>query len=245
MGKVDCAVILAAGLGSRIASFSKDLPKGFIPIDGTPIIERSIDNLLSTGIRQIVIGTGYKSEAYESLASKYPLIECKRNDQYATTGSMYTLHNLRELVKGDFLLLESDLLYDKAGLEAILTNSKENVILASGPTGSRDEVFIEVDDNFKLKGMSKDKTILGSVYGELTGISKISQTAFAAMNDYARNSFIEIPGLDYEYALVGIRGQENIYVHKIDDYIWCEIDDEQHLARAEKMIYPKIMSGKE
>jgi 2-aminoethylphosphonate-pyruvate transaminase len=153
---------------------------------------------------------------------------------------MYTLHNLRALVKGDFLLLESDLLYDKTGLEILQADLKENVILASGPTGSRDEVFIEVDEEYKLVDMSKDKARLGSVYGELTGISKISQTAFSTMNKFAENTFTKTPGLDYEYALVGIRKQESIYVHQVNDYAWCEIDDEQHLERAEKNIYPKI-----
>ncbi len=240
MTKVTSAVILAAGLGSRLPSFSKNLPKGFLPIDGVPIIERSIRNLINAGIEKIIIGTGYKSEAYENLMTNFPEIVCKRNMQYSSTGSMFTLYNLRNLVSEDFLLLESDLLYDKAGLESILNHPNKNIILVSGRTGAGDEVFIEVDDDRNLVSMSKNEVELGPVYGELTGISKISQSTFRTMNQYAEQNFDKSPGLDYEYALVGISNIETIYGHKIEDYAWCEIDDQHHLNRAQKVVWPRI-----
>ena len=39
------AVILAAGMGSRLKSLTKKIPKPFLNIDGKPLIIRSLDNL--------------------------------------------------------------------------------------------------------------------------------------------------------------------------------------------------------
>ena len=50
------AVILAAGLGSRIKEFSILKPKGFIEINGVSLIERSIKILIDEGISKIYIG---------------------------------------------------------------------------------------------------------------------------------------------------------------------------------------------
>lgn len=110
---IKTAVILAAGMGTRLGERTKNQPKGFLMLDEKPIVEQSICKLLEMGIEKIVIGTGYLAEAYERLATRYPQITCVRNDEYEKTGSMYTLYNLKDHISDDFLLLESDLIYEK------------------------------------------------------------------------------------------------------------------------------------
>ena len=88
--------------------------------------------------------------------------------------------------------------------------------------------------------MSKKKKELNAIYAELTGITKISAGTFKKMCRFAENEFEKNPRLDYEYALVGISKETRVFVKKIDDYAWCEIDDEDHLKRAIEIIYPMI-----
>ncbi|MBN4049059.1 NTP transferase domain-containing protein [archaeon AH-315-M20] len=54
------AIILAAGIGVRLNSITKNLPKAFIPIDGKPLIEHSLDNLKNAGIKEVIFIIGYK-----------------------------------------------------------------------------------------------------------------------------------------------------------------------------------------
>jgi len=239
---IKTAVILGAGLGSRLGELNKNKPKGFLEIDQISIIEMSINKLLQAGIDKIFIGTGYQSQLYEQLALKYPQIKCIYNENYKITGSMCTLYNLRDYVLEDFILLESDLLYDIAGLQILIHHNMTDVILASELSSSRDEVFIETDLNNSLINMSKNIEKLGPVDCELVGISKLSYETFKDMCDYAETFFESNPGLDYEYVLVGIAKEKGIHVNKIKDYTWCEIDDEKHLHRAINEIYPKIKS---
>src|SRR5262245_49621406 len=132
MTRVNTAVILAAGMGTRLKGHTKERPKGFLEIDGDTLIERSIKHLVDHGITSIIIGTGYFHEHFDKLKKKFPGIITKRNGDYAVTGSMYTLFVIHELIKGPFLLLESDLLYDPASLNHLLSDSRTDIILASG-----------------------------------------------------------------------------------------------------------------
>lgn len=237
---ITTGVILAAGLGSRLADRTKEKPKGFIEVEGKSLIERSISNLLAAGIQKIIIGTGYLHEHFDSLREKYP-IETLRNEDFSITGSMYTLYVLRHLIDGPFLLLESDLLYEDHAIDYLVKDPLENVILASGPTNSGDEVFIEASHQNELQHMSKDRGILKHISGELVGITKLSVTALNAMSSFAEGEYKK--GnlvMHYEDALVGIAKHHQVYVKVIDDLVWCEIDDENHLSRALNIIYPKI-----
>ena len=234
------AVIMAAGMGTRLEEKTKDMPKGFLKIGHIPIIEQSIIKLLNVGIEKIVIGTGYLSEHFERLLPFYP-VELVKSEKYATTSSMYTLYNMKDSIDDDFLLLESDLLYDQKGLNYLLEAKEKDVILASGKTESGDEVYIETDVNSYLVNMSKNISKLGTVSGELVGITKVSHQTFQEMCTYAEKAFDSDPLIDYETVLVGISKELNYSVKVIEDYSWCEIDDANHLKRANEIIYPAIV----
>ena len=74
MTAIHTAVILAAGMGTRLKGYTQDQPKGFLKVDGQSLIERSIGNLLSHGVTNIIIGTGYFHEHFDELRSQYPVL---------------------------------------------------------------------------------------------------------------------------------------------------------------------------
>jgi 2-aminoethylphosphonate-pyruvate transaminase len=242
MTRLDTAVILAAGMGTRLKGHTQEQPKGFLEIDGDSLIERSIKHLLDYGISSIVIGTGYFHEHFDELKNKFPGITTLRNVDYATTGSMYTLYVVRDLVKGPFLLLESDLLYDPAALNYLLADVRPDIILASGKTNSGDEVYIQHSKDGLLENMSKDRSQLKHISGELVGISKISPALLMKMVTFAGAYFSKGSRMmNYEDALVGASIEHAIFIKLVEDLAWCEIDDEGHLQRAINFVYPKIL----
>lgn len=229
-------MILAAGRGTRLQGTFSELPKGFLPLGGVPIVERSIQKLIAHGISRIVIGTGHLSEAYEALAARYPEIECVRNPAYATTGSMQTLANLRPHLDRDFLLLESDLIYEARSLDTLLDDPRSDVVLASGRTQSGDEVYIEADEADRLIAVSKKAGDLGAIHSELVGISKVSLKTFRALCVATAGQ----PKLEYEQGLAAFSRSYPVYVRKVDDLAWSEIDDGNHLQRALATVFPEI-----
>jgi 2-aminoethylphosphonate-pyruvate transaminase len=120
----------------------------------------------------------------------------------------------------------------------LIYKKNSDAILASGKTNSNDEVYIQADKNNNLIAMSKDNTQLENIYGELVGISKISHNRYTEMCfEYEKHSNEKI---DYEYIMVQTAKKNPFFVKKIQDLVWCEIDDESHLNRALESILPKI-----
>ncbi len=236
------AVILAAGLGVRLKQRTEAQPKGLIKVGGHSLIDRSLSLLRQAGIEKVFIGTGYLSEFYEHMSESEASISCIKSDRYKTTGSMYTLYNMRDLLNEDFLLLESDLLYERNALAHLLNDTAADIILGSGKTYSGDEVYLQTDKANALEKVSKNAADLDSINAELVGISKVSMERFQHMNHCFEQVMHENPKTDYEYVMAMSSALQPFRVKKIDDLAWCEIDDENHLERAVNLVYPKIQA---
>ncbi|MDR1243676.1 MAG: 2-aminoethylphosphonate--pyruvate transaminase [Endomicrobium sp.] len=240
------AVILAAGIGNRLKEKTKNMPKGFLEFDGIPIVEWSIQKLLGIGIEKIIIGTGHCHSMYDNLIKKYPLIKTVYNGAYKETGSMETLCVCAKEITSDFLLLESDLIYDNIGLSVLVNDVHRDVVLASGETNSGDEVYLQTyfsDKERVLQDLSKDKTKISCKHEELVGITKLSQKVLSLVCNYEKENKNTIFKLDYEQAMVFVSKSIPIYVHKIENYLWGEIDDICHLEMAKTFIFPKIIES--
>jgi len=257
MGKIKTAVILAAGMGSRLQDVTNDmLPKGLMKINGKSLVERSIEKLRSLGIERIYIVTGHLHEFYDELAKENKYIETRKNRKYKATGSMTSLSILEDELKEDFLLLESDLIYEVYGLIKVINYEKDDCILLSGKTNSGDECYVEVrDDN--LYKISKNIQEIDQVYGELVGISKISLELYKEMlkqykdfnnkiNDYKNeDNFFKSKNktakkYDYEDAIFDAAQKRKVGYLKIENLVWGEIDDKNHLERIKTVVLPKL-----
>jgi 2-aminoethylphosphonate-pyruvate transaminase len=238
---IHTAVILAAGLGTRFGKRTEKIPKGFIPAGGKPMVIRSIETLLSCGITRIIIGTGFGKEVYEALSDKYPGIECEFSPRYAETNSMYTLYNCRNIIgDDDFLLLESDIIYNKSAITALLEDAHPDIMLITPVTKFQDQYYVAHDSTGRLINCSTDKTAIDA-QGELVGIHKLSSEFYKSMcQDYA-SKVEKFPKLGYEYELLHM-SQHRIPLHVLNSRQtkWYEIDDEADLNYAEKHIVPYL-----
>ena len=236
---IKTAVIMAAGLGSRFGHYTESIPKGFIEVAGVPMIERSIQTLIKCGIERIVIGTGYKKEAYEALKKTYPIIETCFSPRYAETNSMYTLYNMRELIgNDDFLLLESDLIFDQRAITCLMENQHDDVLLVSPITKFQDQYYVAADQDGVLTNCSVHREEIEPV-GEFVGIHKLSHEFFTKMCADYTLVVDQKPKLGYEYELLHMsQSISPLYVLVANDIKWYEIDDESDLLYAEEHIAP-------
>ena len=238
---IKTAVIMAAGMGPRFGQYTEKIPKGFVACGGISMVERSIQTLIACGIERIIIGTGYHKERYEALREQYPQIECVFSPRYAETNSMYTLYNCREAIGGDdFLLLESDLVFERRAITTLLENEHPTIMLITPVTKFQDQYYVEYDANHQLTMCSTDKTQL-EAKGELVGIHKLSNAFYRDMcADYAQK-VDQLPKLGYEYELLTMaQGGADVYVQNEAGLYWYEIDDPDDLAYAEKNILPHL-----
>lgn len=234
---VNTAVIMAAGLGTRFGQQTELKPKGFIPFKGTPMVERSIKTLVECGVDKIIIGTGYHKEYYEALKEKYHQIECVFSPRYAETNSMYTLWNCREAVgDDDFLLLESDLVFEKKAITSLQECPFDSAMLITPVTKFQDQYYVEMNSKSELTDCSTDGTKI-DYSGELVGIHKISNGFYKIMCDDYSKIVKEKPKLGYEFELLSVSQKiKPMNVLKINGLQWYEIDDEHDLKFAEENI---------
>ena len=230
------AIILAAGMGVRLKELNRGVPKGFISLgNDKPIIEHSIDALLACGIKDIIIVTGFMDKHYENLRSRYPQIKTVRNEKYSETGTMYSLWCARNLVNTDFILLESDLIYEIRAIKELLESTSENSILISEKTDAGDEVYVGADDNW-VKQISKDRNTLSSIVGEFIGISKLSYDFYLKLIQIAEVGFDSNLLISYDMdCFVAVAEINHLGFLKIEKLLWAEIDDVSQLNKAKKV----------
>lgn len=235
--KPEIAVIMAAGKGTRFGSLTAEMPKGFIPFKGKPMVIRSVEALIDAGIKEIIIGTGYHREHYERLAELFPEVKTVFSPRFADTNSMETLYRCREAIAGrPFLLLESDIVYDISALKTLIDDPHPDIMLITPVTKFQDQYYVEADSSGNLAGCSTDKSEV-SPSGELVGIHKISPGFYKAMTDSYFQTMDEEPKLGYEFQILRTaKSYCPMHVLNMPRLQWYEIDDTSDLAYAEKNI---------
>ena len=228
-------------MGTRFGKYTELIPKGFVECGGKPMVIRSIETLIECGIERIIIGTGYHRERYEALTEIYPQVECVFSPRYAETNSMYTLFNSRDAIgNADFLLLESDLVFEKKAITSLLECPEPDIMLISPVTKFQDQYYVEYDAEHRLTRCSTKENELDAK-GELVGIHKLSSPFYKAMcEDYAAKAD-KLPKLGYEYELLTMsQEKKKVYVLRVDGLKWYEIDDADDLAYAEEHVAPYL-----
>lgn len=222
------AVILAAGRGTRLGL---DVPKGLLTLEGQQLVPRSIAILRSCGIRRIIVVTGFAASRYEQAIGAEPDVVLVHNHRFSA-GSLSSLLVASPLIDDEFLLLESDLIYESRSLSSLLDHPAHNLVLATSSPEAGDEVWLQTRGDL-LTAVSKDRTSLEDPHAVLVGITKVSRQLLDAM------AVVGGPALEYEHALVAAAATVPVEV-TFTDVVWAEIDDATHLARAREVVVPRL-----
>ncbi len=236
------AVLLAAGVGSRLGTLAGVLPKGLIEVGGESLVGRSLRLLRERGVTRCVLVTGYRAEAYREAFGSLPGVEFAHNPDYAQTGTMASLACALARVDGPCLLLESDLYYEARALDALLAFPHADAILASQATGAGDEVFLEAKDGLVVR-LSKQRDAIGEVAGELVGLSRISHALGRRLLELNRERCLASghDRLSYDTDLLdAVAREREIWLLRVPDLLWSELDDARHWQRLQREIAPAI-----
>jgi histidinol-phosphate/aromatic aminotransferase/cobyric acid decarboxylase-like protein/choline kinase len=128
------AVILAAGYGNRTRPLTDTRHKTLLEVGGRTIIGRIIDGLLATGVRHILVVTGYRAEELEAhLKTHHPEADFQfvRNPRYGETNNIFSPALAFEHLQldEDLLLIESDLVCEASVFARIAASPHPNVAL--------------------------------------------------------------------------------------------------------------------
>ena len=170
------AIILAAGIGSRLKEYTRDVAKCMVGVNAKSLVERTIEILSHNGIQRLVIVTGYKADALQDLvSSKFSAanlngmkIEYVNNPLFDKTNNIYSLYLAKDtLLSGETLLLESDLIFTPSIIEDVVNNVAGNVAVVSKYEEWMDGTCVTLSGDKILQFISKksfDKAQSSSYY---------------------------------------------------------------------------------
>lgn len=197
--KVERAIFMAAGLGSRAVPFTYDEPKGMLPIHGQPMVERLIEQLQAVGINEIWLVTGYLREGYASLA-QYG-VQFLDNPLYERYNNIGTVHRARQLMDRNLYLLCVDSYLETNIFHQYEYRSWYAAPYMAGPTG---EWCMHLDADDRIGGVTiggaDAYVMMGPIYMDATFAQ---QLAGHIADDYGK------PGNDNFY-------WEDVYLQHLD-----------------------------
>ncbi len=132
-------VILAAGTGTRISVWNKEVPKPLIPLCGMPLIERTIRTAASAGFSDFVVVTGYRGEeirTYLGDGGRWGVrIRFAENPDWTKSNGISVLKAKPQIEGDEFVLLMADHVVDAVAFDRVrdVTLGDQDLILLTDP----------------------------------------------------------------------------------------------------------------
>ena len=125
------AIILAAGVGSRMGAITRDFPKCLLEVQGGSILDTQVRAFRENDIEEIHIVLGHKAELVREVAEPLGLI-CWKNERYASTGMLESLYSAWDALEGDVIVSYGDT-FLRPRVVGELVNSDAQLGLAAAP----------------------------------------------------------------------------------------------------------------
>lgn len=147
---------MAAGMGRRLGELTNDNTKCMLEVNGTRLINRTLDAIAAVGIKRAILVVGYKAENVKKwVGQSYNGIEIVyvENPIYDQTNNIYSLFLAKEhLLNDDTILLESDLIFEPCVLSRIIDEPYPNLALVDKYESWMDGTVVTLDERLKIKG---------------------------------------------------------------------------------------------
>ncbi|MBE6447950.1 MAG: HAD-IIA family hydrolase [Alphaproteobacteria bacterium] len=240
------AIILAAGIGSRLYPITQEMPKSLVKVNGREILDYQIQGYIKSGIKEenIFIVTGYKHKMMvEYLQNNYPKVQEIYSPDYLTTNNMYSLYlGLNKINEVGFNNLQylfinnADCLYDEVLMNEFVNSEFQNAIACDVGSYIEESMKVVVRDDNSLVNIAK--TISAEEgYGVSVDLYKYSSQTVSRLYDIVKD-FIEVKkDLKQwtEVAFPELFKTEKVLPFDIKGKKWVEVDNNDDLLLADKL----------
>ena len=238
------AIILAAGVGRRMALVTDSMPKCLMPFGGRSLLAWYLDGLQCVGITNVSIVVGYRKEQImKEAAAVAPSISIQwiTNEEFRR-GSIYSLWVARTEFDDDVLVMDADILFPTVFLTCLLESTHPNAVLVDQYVKQRDEERMVMVRDGRVVALTKTPPVGAVPHGEGIGFLKVAASNTGYISDALR-PYISSGNLDIEYedALGAFFDRVEIRYEEIGGLPWIEIDCVADRDRAEADVLPSIV----
>jgi histidinol-phosphate/aromatic aminotransferase/cobyric acid decarboxylase-like protein/GTP:adenosylcobinamide-phosphate guanylyltransferase len=243
------AIILAAGMGRRLKELTQNNTKCMVKVNGVTLIERLLGQLEKQELSRIVIVVGYEGKKLmdyiATLNVKTPIVYVE-NTIYNKTNNIYSLALAKDyLCEEDTLLFESDLIFEDAVIDAIVSDPRPSLALVDKYESWMDGTCVTLNDQDEIKAFVPGK------HFDFTRIDEYYKTVNIYKFDKSFSQTHYVPFLEayctalgrneyYEQVLriITMLDEPVIQAKRLSGEKWYEIDDIQDLDIATSMFSP-------
>ncbi len=245
------AVILAAGIASRLRPLTDTLPKCLLPVGDRTILARTIHHLIGQQIIEIVIVTGYRDgQIRDFVSGSFPGLNVWyiHNEEYLCTNNIYSLWLAAQaLRRREILLLDSDIMFDAGIIELLKTSDHESCLaMNSQHSLGEEEIKVHLRPDGSVQAIGKDIPVKTAA-GESIGIEKFGPSTFATLTGILERMIRIERRVDvfYEAAFQELIDRGGI-LHAVDVGArkCIEIDTMEDLDRASRLFASRGQPGK-
>lgn len=242
------AVMLAAGIGARLEKGPDFPPKVLMRFGGKSLLQRHVEILRFLGVRELVLGVGYRAETVEQEIAALDAGDFTRtvmNSDFRL-GPITTLWSLCDEIAGGepIIFMDGDVLYDHRILARLLDSPHDNCFLLDRNIEPGDEPVKLCIRDGRLVDFHKRPTEPHDQVGEWIGFLKLSPD-IAQRLPAATQAYIDRGATDsiYELAfrdLLLTLPPDTFGIEDITGLPWIEIDFPEDIQLAAREILPKL-----
>ncbi|VIO69811.1 phosphocholine cytidylyltransferase family protein [Bradyrhizobium ivorense] len=242
------AVILAAGVGSRLRPLTDLRPKPLVEVNGTPILHNALRNLEAVGVKEVTLVVGYRKDAIQYACGRRfgtLVINYVDSPAFDRTGSAYSLWLARDaLLSGDCFLLEGDVFFEEDALRYLLLSQANNVAAIVPFDELMEGSAVLLSDTGLISEFRMKQTGANLVANRprLFKVMNLLRLSAATLKETIVPALEEIIGSGATHAyteellsyLVELRGLQ-LATARCDHLKWYEIDTPEDLQIAERI----------
>ena len=226
-------IILAAGMGTRLHPFTKNLPKCMLNLGFNETIAQRMLRIIRKydSLSEIIMVTGFKHQDIEDSLTGCEFIF---NPFYEVTNSIASLWFARQFLNDSVTIINGDIVCSEKLMQKVIEYRGKAVVFVDGSVKEYGDYNVQVSDE-RVVVMSK---ILDSYYGEYAGICKLDREAIKALSQEICRLVDEGNYNEwYENALVQMILNSDFHLEYCDisDYHWTEVDSVNHLRLAKEL----------
>jgi choline kinase len=254
------ALIIAAGMGRRLAPFTDEMPKCLVPVRGKPMLVRQLEAFRAHGVERFVVIRGYKADVLERRKDELgPGVSFVENTEFASNNILQSMFKAGAELDEELYVTYADIVFatDVVGALAAAEGDFSLIVdrdFAKIYEGRTQHPLPEaevcaVDASGRMTHVGKRSVPVEEAYGEFIGLAKLSARGAAKLADAYAKLAVSYAGRETEpFGRNTWRGAylTDLFEHLIaagEDFRavdihgqWREIDTTQDLERAEAQV---------
>jgi choline kinase len=194
------AIVIAAGMGRRLAPFTDEMPKCLVPVRGTPMLVRQLDAFRAHGVEEFVVIRGYKADVLEARKAELgPGVRFVENADFPSNNILQSLFKAGAELDGPVILTYADIVFARevvgqlvaapGDFELIVDRDFADIYDGRTQHPLSEAEVCAVDEHGRMTAVGKRSTPVEGAYGEFIGLAKLSARGVAALKAcYAREA---------------------------------------------------------